>query len=313
MKRVSLLLLVLLFLSPQPLNASSWLELRSPHFILMYKTPERKLASFLLRRAEELRKTSRENLPAHSLPITTIYLAPTQRDFRQAQPAGLPPAWSVGTAYPHQNLIILLSPRATKGPRTDIAKTLQHEYVHLVLETMTKGREIPRWLNEGFVMIQSKQWRIGFTYPLARAVLTHTLLPMADLHGAFPVAADRARLAYAQSFSFTSFIKESFGPDALGRLLNGIGHGLDVDTSLRLATGLDLRELERKWKRQLKKRYSWISVVSSFFSLWFLASLLFVIGYWRKKRKAKAIVQQWEQEESLTESPPASGPSDMVG
>jgi len=302
-----LLFVPLLF--PEPLFASSWLELHSPHFTLRYQKSERKMASFLLRRAEEAREVALRDI-GHCPPSPTlIYLAPTWDDFQQVQPGGKPPPWSVGTAYPEFNLIILRSPRSVKGGRTKIEEAFRHEYAHLALGAALKGREVPRWLDEGLAMIQSRQWNISWTYTLARGVLTKSLLTIEELEDRFPTTPGQAQLAYAESFSFVSFIKSEFGPQALPRLIRGIANGLDVETALRLATGLGLREMDRRWKKELKRRYSWIPIVTSFFSLWFLASLLFLLGYWRKRKKAKKTLEEWEEEEALTKSPLLPGSS----
>ncbi|MBW2038810.1 MAG: hypothetical protein JRI46_04325 [Deltaproteobacteria bacterium] len=296
-------LISFLLLSPGSLLASSWLELRSPHFIMRYQRAEKKMAAFLLSRAEETREVVLQDI-GHTPPSPTlIYLAPTWGDFQQVQPGGQPPSWSVGTAYPRPNLIILRSPRAVKGGRTEIEEVLRHEYAHLALWTALKGQEAPHWLDEGFAMIQSRQWDLSWTYILAKGVLTKSLLPLEELEDGFPLAQHQAQLAYAESFSFVSFIKNEFGPKALPRLIKGMAHGLDVDTALRLATGLGLRELERRWKKELKRRYSWIPIVTSFFSLWFLASLLFLLSYWRKRRRTKRALEEWEREEALSEPP----------
>ncbi|MCJ7663835.1 MAG: hypothetical protein MUO24_06305, partial [Desulfobacterales bacterium] len=85
---------------------------------------------------------------------------------------------------------------------------------------------------------------------------------------------------------------------------------LDAETALRQATGLGLRDLERRWKEDLKRRFSWIPIVTSFFSLWFLASLLFLLGYWLKRRRTKKILEEWEREEALIEHP---SPSESPG
>jgi len=73
-----------------------------------------------------------------------------------------------------------------------------------------------------------------------------------------------------------------------------------------------MRHLERRWKAVLKKRYSWIPIVTSFFSLWFLASLLFLLGYWLKRRRAKRMLAQWREEEALhgPPMPPKSSSGD---
>ena len=300
MKRLTFFLfLSLTLLISEPLNASSWLELRSPHFTIWYQEPEHKMASFLLQRAEETRDEVLLDLDHIPPSPTVIYLASTWEQFQDVQPTGKPPAWAAGMAYPAHNLIILRSPRGIKRGRTEIEEVLQHEYAHLVLASVLKGHEAPHWLDEGFTMLQSRGWSISWTYCLSKGVLSKTLIPLAELADGFPLDQHQAQLAYAQSFSFVSYIKNEYGSEALARLIKGIAHGLDTDTALREATGLGLRNLEREWKAELKKRYSWVPIVTSFFSLWFLASLLFLLGYWLKRRRVRRILEQWEQEEAL--------------
>lgn len=260
------------------------------------------MAAFLLQRAEETRKTILNDIGHAPPPPTVIYLAPTWKQFQEAQPGGDPPTWATGTAYPARNLICLRSPRGMKGGRIDIEEVLRHEYTHLVLAKTLKGNDAPRWLDEGFTMLQSRGWNFSWTYCLSRGVLRDALIPLEELTYGFPLDQDQARLAYAQSLSFVSFIKTEYGPETLPRLITGLAHGLDAETALKQATGLGLRNLERQWKTELKKRYSWIPIVTSFFSLWFLASLLFLLSYWLKRRRAKRILAEWEQEEARAES-----------
>ncbi len=306
MKRIVLFsLFMLLFSSAAPLSASSWLELGSPHFILKYQSPEQKMAAFLLKKAEETREATLQAIKSVPPAPCLIYLAPTWEAFQGVQPAGEPPSWSVGTAYPALNLIILRSPRGMKGGGMDIEQVLRHEYAHLALATALKGHEAPPWLAEGFAMLQSKEWSLSRTYTLSRGVLTKGLISLERLSNGLPEDEYQAELAYAEYFSFVSYIKTDLGPEALPRLIRGLSYGLDTETALRQATGLGLRDLERRWKEDLKRRYSWIPIVTSFFSLWFLASLLFLLSYWLKRRRAKRILAEWEREEALTNNPPA--------
>lgn len=309
MKRIIIFFLLSFILAlPELLSAASWLELRSAHFIMRYQEPERRMASFLLQRAEENRETMLREI-GHAPPSpTVIYLAPTWEQFQEAQPGGEPPTWAAGTAYPAHNLIILRSPRGMKGGRTDIEEVLRHEYTHLALARALRGNEAPRWLDEGLTMLQTRRWNFSRTYCLSRGVLSNSLIPLEELKDGFPLDQDQAQLAYAQSLSFVGFIKREYGPQALPRLITGLAHGLDAEEALRQATGLGLRNLERQWKAELKRRYSWIPIVTSFFSLWFLASLLFLLGYWLKRRRAKRTLEQWEDEEDLFDKshPPRS-------
>jgi hypothetical protein len=305
MKRISFFFLLSLILAlPGLLPAASWLELRSPHFILKYQGPEQKMAAFLLKKAEETREATAHAIGSVPPAPSLIYLAPTWEAFQGVQPAGEPPSWSVGTAYPALNLIILRSPRGMKGGGIDIEQVLRHEYAHLALTTALKGHEAPPWLAEGFAMLQSREWSLSWTYTLSRGVLTKKLIPLAQLADGLPEDEYQAELAYAEYFSFVSYIKTDVGPEALPRLIRGLSYGLDTETALQQATGLGLKDLERRWKEDLKRRFSWIPIVTSIFSLWFLASLLFLVSYWLKRRKAKRILQEWEKEEARTGPPP---------
>jgi hypothetical protein len=304
MKRFAILLLLSGILSsPEPLSAATWLELRSANFIMRYQVPEQKMAAFLVREAEETRKAIQQSISHVPPSPTLIYLAPTWEQFQEVQPAGAPPSWSVGTAFPGLNLICLRSPRGMRGGRIEIKEVLQHEYAHLALAVALKGNEAPQWLDEGFAMLQSRGWSLSWTYCLSRGVLSKSLIPLEALANGFPLNEHQAELAYAESFSFVSYIKQAFGPVALPRLISGLSHGLDTETALQQATGLGMKDLERRWKEGLRKRYSWIPITTSFFSLWFLATLLFLLSYWLKRRKAQRIREQWEQEEALKKDP----------
>jgi hypothetical protein len=310
MKRISFFFLLSLLISlPEVLPAASWLELRSPHFIMRYQEPEHKMASFLLQRAEKTREAIEQDISAVPPAPCLIYLAPSWEAFQAAQPAGEPPSWSVGTAYPALNLIILRSPRGMMGGRMDIEQVLRHEYAHLTLATALKGHEAPPWLAEGFAMLQSRGWSLSWTYVLSRGVLTKGLIPLEKLADGFPADEYQAELAYAQSFSLVSYIKTELGPKALPRLIRGLSYGLDTETALKQAIGLGLKDLERRWKEDLKRRFSWIPIVTSFFSLWFLASLLFLLSYWLKRRRVKRKLAEWEREETSTQDPPPPGPA----
>jgi hypothetical protein len=305
MKRfIAFLFFSVILALPGIVPAASWLELRAAHFILRYQSPEHKMASFLLKKAEEAREATSQAIGAVPPSPCLIYLAPSWEAFQEVQPAGEPPSWSVGTAYPALNLIILRSPRGMKGGGTDIEEVLQHEYAHLSLATALKGHEAPQWLDEGFAMLQSRQWSLSWTYTLSRGVLTKGLIPLEQLSAGLPLDEYQAELAYAEDFSFVSYIKTDVGPEALPRLIRGLSYGLDTETALRQATGLGLRDLERRWKEDLKRRYSWIPIVTSFFSLWFLASLLFLLSYWLKRRRTKKTLEEWEKEEARTGPPP---------
>lgn len=316
MKRFLIIIFITCVFSPAYLISSAtatWKEVHSPHFIVRYQGKEGKIASFIMKRGEEMRGEVLANIGHSPHTPTIIYLAPDRNAFQEVQPGGKPPSWSIGVAYPEHNLIVILSPHAQKWERGDIEETLRHEYAHLALAMAIKGNEAPLWLAEGITLLQERGWGISASFALGRGVLSNRLIPLEELASSFPAQKEQAQLAYAQSESFVGFIKADCGEQALPRLIRGLSYGLDLNTAVQQATGLGLRDLERRWRDDLRRRYSWVPIATSLLSVWFVASLLFLIGYFLKRHRAKKIREKWEQEEAAKKHPsPPEGTGEGV-
>ena len=148
-------------------------------------------------------------------------------------------------------------------------------------------------------MYESREWNFSRHAILTQAVLTNRLIPLRVLTLSFPAEEGTADLAYAQSFIFISFIINKIGRDAFHQFILNYSRSGNLEHSLRRATGMDLDDLEKKWLSYLKLRNSWIPIIVSATTLWFLASLIFIYGYFRKKRIARLKLRQWEEEEKM--------------
>lgn len=147
-------------------------------------------------------------------------------------------------------------------------------------------------------MYESREWDFARTTVLIRAALTDTLIPLAHLTSDFPAENDRAELAYAESFMFISFLINRIGREAFHRfILDYSDHG-DTEGALRRATGLSLPELQSKWLLYLKLRISWLPIITSATTLWFVATVIFITGYLRKRKQGLAKLRRWEEEEA---------------
>ena len=63
------------------------------------------------------------------------------------------------------------------------------------------------------------------------------------------------------------------------------------------ATGIDTSWLERKWLVDIKKRYKWISAITSWVAIWTLVVLIALLAYWRRKVRNRRVIKEWEEEE----------------
>lgn len=281
----------------QPLYAEEREQLSSRYFTIESTELDR-TALFLSQNADGIAESISRQLGFALSERIHVIVAPDQEYFQRVQPVGAQvPEWAVGVAYPQRNLIVLL-----KDPAGDILRTFEHEVCHMLLgRAFGSGHQVPRWLQEGMAIIIAGQWSMQRLSTMTMAVLTGKLLPMDDITHAFPRDKHRAELAYCQSFYFISFLKSQYGDDEFRTFLSIYSSCKDFKLALWKAYYLNWDEIEDLWLEYLKLRFSWIPILFSTGTLWFLASLVFIWGYVHKKRKAREKMRQWELEETLSD------------
>ncbi len=225
----------------------------------------------------------------------TVFIAQPGK-FEEIQPAGAKvPEWAAGVAYPSKDLIFLKQKRGL-----DLVKVFRHEVSHILLGQAFRGMErIPRWLDEGIAMLQAEEWSMARLSTMTFAVLTDSLLPMDEIAKRFPRDLQQAQLAYCQSYYFLSFLIGEFGLSEFHEFMNIYSTYGNFELALRRAYMLDWLEIEQLWLEYLSLRFSWIPLVTSASTLWFVASILFVVCYINKKRRVRNKLKEWEQEESM--------------
>jgi len=297
-KVIPAIIFFLLLFVPLASAGTGELRLENDRFVIRYAAGDDGLAAGLLRESLRIRERVIADIGVDFAEKTEIRLAPTIEAFREAQPGGMwVPLWAAGVAYPDRNVIVLLSPRAIKGSRTNVVDVFAHEFSHIALGRALTGVKVPVWLNEGLAIYEAREWTFSRISVLTRAVLTDRLIPLPVLTLSFPAEEEPAELAYAESFLFISFLINKVGREAFHRLIRDYTRYGDLAGALRRGTGMTLADLEERWLVYLKLRVSWIPIVTSVSALWFVAALIFVYGYARKKRQANRRLKEMEMEE----------------
>lgn len=272
--------------------------LTSPNFIFRCTGRDARAAAALKEYAEEIRKKVLADIGSTFAGKTLVIISPSVEQFQKDQPEGMwLPLWAAGVAYPAKNLIILRSQRSIKRGRIDLKEIFVHEFTHIALGRALKNESVPAWLSEGLAMYESREWSLARHAVLTRAVLTGQLIPLRTLTQNFPTDESKAELAYAESFIFVSYIINKIGTDAFHKFIYHYSGSGDLVGSLKAATGMSLLDLEDKWLNYLKLRTSWIPLIVSGTTLWFLASVIFIYGYFRKRNIARIKLRQWEEME----------------
>jgi hypothetical protein len=102
--------------------------------------------------------------------VISVYVVDSDQEFRSLVGEGFPD-WGIACAIPSHNTIVLKSP-SHFDYHAPLSQLVTHELAHIFLGNLAKGVALPRWLDEGFAMHQSQEWRFGQDIAVARAVLT---------------------------------------------------------------------------------------------------------------------------------------------
>lgn len=271
-------------------ETSLWRQLENSHFVVHYTHGRERLARNCLKMAENTWAVVTADLGYVLEDKTHIYLAPSDKELSYFI-GDDPHPWLAGAAIVEKNIIVL------RPGRGDLEQTIRHEYTHIVLGKAV-GNNLPRFLNEGLAMYEAREWRLWHEFILGQATLTRSLIPLSDLFR-YPGNRWKTYLSYAESFSVLTYILKEFGHDRLRRLIRELSRGASINAACLKALGRDMASLEEEWKLYLKKRYSWISVITSTFFLWGLLSVFLIIGYLRRRQQYHKRTQKWEEEEDF--------------
>ncbi|MCF8032886.1 MAG: hypothetical protein K9K66_07730 [Desulfarculaceae bacterium] len=277
MRRCLTVLLLLLLAAP-----SVWAA--APKITVIAPSPE--LAAHV--RQETVKATPRLTAwTGAAPPELTIEVAPTRKAFaRRAADLG-GPSWAAGLAAPRQRFILLRSPRQLASALS-FREVLLHELAHLYLAAGLKGRHAPLWLEEGLAMQLSGEAGWGLAAAMTRAVLGPGLLPLSSLEKRFPPSAERASLAYAQSYYLVGWLLNKYGEKALSEVVRSLSQGRPLTAALQRATGHSLAVLEENFSQDMGSRFSWISALTAGGVLWALIALVAGVGLVVRRRKQRA-------------------------
>jgi hypothetical protein len=289
---------LLCLLIPLACFASGPVTVHTPHFAFSFQSQDERTIRSLIEESEELRREIVTDIGLDVEGVTRVYLASSQKMFQEIQPGGKIQSWSAAVAYPGENLIVMLSPRAIKRGHMDLSTIFKHEFTHIVLGRAFQGSEdIPHWLHEGLAMYESREWDFRRVSTITRAVLTGTLIPLSEITQRFPQEENRADLAYCQSFYLISFLITKYGRPPFHRFIREYSLGSPLNQVLVEIYGMGLDQLEEQWQGYLRMRFSWIPLITSATALWFLLALLFILAYAKKRRAKRQLYEQWDKEE----------------
>lgn len=161
-----------------------------------------------------------------------------------------------------------------RGLRT----VVMHELAHEMLDQAcgTHGSRIPRWFHEGLAQTLAGDTYLGASEEMIvwRAA-TGQLTPFYELEDRFPSGQLALSIAYAQSYSFVTWLARGYGIEALLGMARSVDEDTTLDHAMVRATGKPTEALHDGWKRHLVhgSGAAWRSVLSDFFPLFMVLIL----------------------------------------
>jgi tetratricopeptide (TPR) repeat protein len=114
---------------------------------------------------------------------------------------------------------------------------LWHEFCHTITLKMTRNR-MPRWLSEGISVYEELEenpsWGRSMTIDYRERILDRETQPISEMSAAFLQANDGedVQFAYFQSYLVVKFLFESYGTEAMQKVLHALGDGINTNDAL---------------------------------------------------------------------------------
>jgi hypothetical protein len=211
------------------------------------------------------------------------------------------PEWGIACAIPSRDLIVLKSPFRFEYQRP-FSQVVTHELAHILLGRLACGRRIPRWLDEGFAMYQSREWKIGDDLAVARAVLTGSVLRLSQIESVNAFKESKAQLAYTESFLAVSYLYREFGQGTVEELVGHLAGGSSLDAAFMKTLGSNYLAFQLEFEKYVLTKYNWTSLLGDTLVIWIGLAFLFILLYFVKRRWARKTIRQWQREEETKDT-----------
>jgi hypothetical protein len=288
---------------PSAPPGKNWSHLDQGRFTIYTLPGQDRLALDLAAVAESYRHKVLADLGSDGPARIRVYVCDGLACMKRMAPKGARvPSWAAGMAFGHHDLILLRA-NSQAGTQT-LDQVFLHELAHLVLIQAVGHHPVPRWFHEGFAIYQSGEWSMGRVTALGSGVLSGRLFSLQSLTESFPDSPPDVQLAYAQSIDFIGYLLNQHGRAAFHRLVDYLGRGWSFITAVEEAYDQSIFRIEADWHADLKLRFTWLPVLTGTATLWFLATLILVAAWIRKRRTRALAFEMMEDAPDPDDEPP---------
>ena len=129
--------------------------------------------------------------------------------------------------------------------RANMFSTVPHEYGHVAVRQLSRGRMVPVWLNEGIATAVEGGYD-GYIDRVRKYATARRLMPWPEIKE-WNVDGERAFLAYSQANSMIDFIVATWGRDAVLQILRLIGQDVPPEAAMQQVLKTSSANLWSRW------------------------------------------------------------------
>ena len=238
-----------------------WLYIQTKHFDIYFSEEGKDAAEFAAKSAEDAIENIHTRLNYKINNRIALIVYNSHNEFQETNTSDSYLSQGIGGfTEPFKNRVVF----PFEGSYSKYKHVIYHELVHAVMRDMLYGGtiqniiakgitlQLPTWYHEGMAEYLASGWETNSDMFIRDAIINEYLPDINRLGGYF---------AYRGGQSLFKYIADTYGEEKLSELLNNVKGKGNVSAGFKSSIGIDLEELNEKWKKDIKKRY-WPEIAS---------------------------------------------------
>lgn len=232
-----------------------WYYIQTEHFDIYFNQNGEALAEFSSKAAENALASIQKSFNYKINNRITLIIYNSQNDFQETNVIDQYLSEGIeGFTELFKNRVVV----QFMGSYKKFRHLIHHELVHAVMNDMFYGGSIqniisnnisiniPMWFSEGMAEYQALGWDVDTDMFMRDAAINEYLPDIPGLGGYF---------AYRGGQSVFYYIDRKYGKEKIGELIGKIRNSGNVETGFKEAIGLNIEELNERWKKEIKRIY----------------------------------------------------------
>lgn len=232
-----------------------WYYIQTDHCDIYFTNGGETITEFAAHAAEDALESIQETFRFRINNRITIIVYNSQNDFQETNVIDQSLSEGIqGFTELFKNRVVV----QFNGSYSQLRHLIHHELVHAVMNDMFYGGSLqniiannitlafPLWFSEGLAEFEALGWDVNTDMFIREAAISEYLPDINRLDGYF---------AYRGGQSVFYYIANKYGKEKIGELLNKIKGLGNVNEGIKSTIGLDLKELNERWKKDVKRTY----------------------------------------------------------